>query len=250
MLTIVIPMAGRGQRFIEAGYSLPKPLLPVHGHPMVQCVIDNLRPTQPHRFIFLALREHLDQYNLADSLREWAPDCRIITVDHVTEGAACTVLLARAEIASGDPLMIANADQWVVVDIDHYLMSLEDNDGLIMTMQANDPKWSYVGFDSAGKVDRIVEKQVISDAATVGIYNFARGGDFISAAESMIAQDLKVRGEFYVAPVFNQLLATGGRVCCYSLETNQGQMHGLGSPKDYEDFIASEASRQAVRNLT
>ena len=145
---------------------------------------------------------------MRETLERAAPGCRIVPVDQVTEGAACTVLLARDCIDSDDPLMLANSDQWVDIEIDDYLASMDaaDADGLIMTMKAHDPKWSFVGLDAAGWVTRVVEKQVISDEATVGIYNFRRGRDFVCAADQMIAKDLRVNDEFYVAPVYNELI--------------------------------------------
>src|SRR5258708_22570530 len=112
-------MGGRGSRFATAGYTTPKPLLPLAGHPMVEWVIDNIRQRRPHRFIFLCLADHLSQYPaVAEALKKICSDCAIVPVEAVTEGAACTVLLARALIDSHAPLMIANSDQYVSLDID------------------------------------------------------------------------------------------------------------------------------------
>lgn len=248
VLNIVIPMAGRGQRFASVGYTDPKPLIPVHGHPMIRVVIENLRPARPHRFIFLCLAEHLERYGLADKLAMWAPGCTVIPVDQVTEGAACTVLLARALIDSNDPLMIANCDQWIDADIDDYLacMDAEGVDGLIMTMDDGDPKWSFVGFDADGRVNRVVEKEPISREATVGIYNFRRGRDFVAAADAMIAAGLRVNGEFYVAPTYNQMIADGAAIVCHSIGAVDAGMYGIGVPPDLERFLGLAVSRKAV----
>lgn len=248
ILTIVIPMAGRGQRFRDAGYAEPKPLIPVYGRPMVELVIRNLRPSRPHRFVFLCLAEHLEGYGLAKRLADWAPGSAVVPVDRVTEGAACTVLLAREHIRADDPLMIANCDQWVDADIDDYLARQDEPgvDGLIMTMDDDDPKWSFVGFDAAGRVDRVVEKQPISRAATVGIYNFRRGGDFVAAADEMIARDLRVNGEFYVAPVYNQMIERGAGLAVHSVGKPGDGMYGLGTPPDLESFLALPVSRRAA----
>ncbi|HRQ82229.1 MAG TPA: glycosyltransferase family 2 protein, partial [Azospirillaceae bacterium] len=219
-LNIVVPMAGRGRRFAEQGYASPKPLIPVCGRPMIELVVDNLRPSRPHRFIFLCLREHLEHYGLAAELARWAPGCVVRPVDQVTEGAACTVLLARDLIDGPAPLMIANCDQWIDADIDAYLARLDepDVDGLIMTMAADrDPKWSFVACGPDGMVERVAEKEPISNIATVGVYNFARGGDFVAAAGAMIAADMRVNGEFYVAPAYNMMLAAGARVARHDI---------------------------------
>lgn len=243
MLNIVMPLAGRGQRFRDAGYPMPKPLVPVHGRPMVELVVENIRPTQPHRCIFLALREHLERWALVETLNRIAPDCVIIPVSQVTEGAACTVLLARDHIDASEPLMIANSDQWTNTDIEQYLEAMKDLDGLIMTMQDRDPKWSFAEVNAAGLVTRTAEKEPISDQATVGIYNFRNGQDFIRGAELMIAKNLRVNGEFYVCPVYNQLIGWGARIGIYNVGPFGVGMHGLGTPEDLERFLRHPASQ-------
>lgn len=254
MLNIVIPMAGRGSRFADAGFTDPKPLIPLGGRPMIQWVIDNIRPARPHRFVFLCLAAHLARYpEVPATLRRLAPGCEIITVDHVTEGAACTVLLARGLIDTRDPLMIANSDQFVEVDIDRYLAA-GDAPGLsghIMTFRSDHPKWSYCRLSESGLVTEVVEKQVVSNEATVGIYNFRRGSDFVAAAETMIRRDLRVNGEFYVAPAYNVLIAAGHVVSPCNIERpGRPAMHGLGTPEDYARFQQTEAFRRHAEPAT
>ena len=248
MLNIVLPIAGRGSRFAVAGYAQPKPLIPVHGIPMIAAVVRNVRPRCAHRFVFVALAEHLEHAGMRDALALAAPACVIVPVERVTEGAACTVLLAREHINSDDPLMLANSDQWVDIDIDDYLASMERQraDALIMTMKADDPKWSFVGLNGQRLVTRVVEKEVISNEATVGIYNFRRGSDFVRAAEQMIARNLRVNNEFYVAPVYNELIAEGARIAIYNVGREGAGMYGLGIPRDLEQFLADPISLRAV----
>lgn len=238
MINIVIPMAGRGSRFAEAGYDLPKPLLPVLGRPMIEVVIENLRPTEAHRFIFICQREHLDAYNLSDILHNAGPDTVIIPIDRVTEGAACTVLLAENEINSPHPLMIANCDQFVSTPIDAYLAVMSDGsyDGLIMTMTADHPKWSYVRLSGHGDVTEVVEKKVISNEATVGIYNYRHGSDFVLAARVMIEAGDRTNGEFYVAPAYNYLISAGKRIGYSNIGSERNGMYGLGVPEDLGHF--------------
>ena len=238
MLTIVIPMAGRGSRFSSAGYSDPKPLIPVNGKPMIQLVIENLTPQQEHRFVFICQREHVARYDLAAHFAKWAANCEIVMLDGLTEGAACTVLAASAFIDEG-PLMIANSDQYVHFPIDAYLDAVRTADGLIMTMTADDPKWSFVALDDEGHVTRVVEKEVISNEATVGIYNFSRGLDFVDAAERMIAADERVNGEFYVAPVYNQMIQAGAKIVIQNVGSEGNGMYGLGTPADLNSFLAT-----------
>ena len=249
MLNIVIPMAGAGRRFAEAGYALPKPMIPVRGVPIIKLVIRNLKPSCPHKFIFVCQRGHLNSYRLASLLSDWAPGSEVIALDGLTDGAACTVLAAREFIDSNhDQLMIANCDQWIDINIDDYLsaMTKEESDGFIMTMQASDPKWSFVGFNELGSVQCVVEKQVISNEATVGIYNFRCGRDFVVSAELMISKNIRVNGEFYVAPTYNFLIESGKRVGVYNIgEVGKG-MYGLGTPDDLDAFLKMPVLARAL----
>lgn len=235
MLNIVIPMAGRGSRFAQAGYSMPKPLIDIHNHPMIEYVIKNIRPRQDHRFIFICQQEHLEKYGLSNLLERLAPGCAIVTVDHITEGAACTVLLAERYIDTQDALMIANSDQYVDMDINKYLEALGEYDGLIMTMLASDPKWSYIQVDEHDLVTMVREKEVISSEATVGIYNYRYGAEFVRYAHQMIDKDIRVNGEFYVAPIYNEMIAAGERIAYHNVGSG---MYGLGTPEDLRRFIA------------
>jgi dTDP-glucose pyrophosphorylase len=249
MLNIVIPMAGRGSRFQKEGYELPKPLIPVLGKPMIQVVINNLRPKQAHRFIFICLQEHIDKYQVDEKLKRWAGDnTEILTVNQVTEGAACTVLLAKSFINNTEPLMIANSDQWVDIDINDYLNAMDkaNADGMIMTMWANDPKWSFVRFNEQGEIIEVIEKEVVSNEATVGIYNYKQGKDFVSAAERMIAKNFRVNGEFYVAPAYNEMIALGKKLIVYNIGKEANGMYGLGIPADLKLFESLPISRKAL----
>ena len=239
MINIVIPMAGHGSRFSKAGYLDPKPLIPVFGKPMIQLVIENLRPLKDHRFIFICQAEHLQEYSLRALLKAKAPGCKIIEVNEVTEGAACSVLLAREFINNQDQLMIANCDQYIDVDINKYLAMLDDvtSDGLIMTMKAYDNKWSYIKLNDKNEITSVVEKEVVSDEATVGIYNYRCGADFIDATQRMMAKNLRVNGEFYVAPSYNEMIAIGKKIKYYNIGGLGAGMHGLGTPDDLAAFI-------------
>ena len=239
MLNIVIPMAGAGSRFAVAGYKLPKPLIPVNGVPMIQAVIKNLQPSQEHRFIFICQNQHIKAYGLNEKLNLWSPKSIVVGIDGLTDGAACTVLKARQYINNHDALMIANSDQYIDADINKYLdlMVSGEYDGLIMTMKASDSKWSFVGLNSEKMVTRVVEKEVISDEATVGIYNFSKGSDFVEAAERMIQCNFRVNNEFYVAPVYNELISNGYKVSIYNIGKEADGMYGLGIPSDLELFM-------------
>ena len=244
MINIVIPMAGRGSRFANAGYTMPKPLIDVKGHYMIEWVVKNLTPNCEHRFIFLCLQEHIDKFNLPDYLEKIAPGCVVVSVNKVTEGAACTVLLAEKYINNDDELMIANSDQYVDCDINEYIKKQGDNDGLIMTMYATDDKWSFIAFDADNYVTMVREKEVISYEATVGIYNFKHGSDYVKYAHKMIGMNLRVNGEFYVAPVYNMFIDDGKKIVFKNIGGVGKGMYGLGVPEDLNAFLAHPISEK------
>lgn len=238
-INIVVPMAGAGSRFAKAGYKNPKPLIRVLGKPMIKLVIENLTPRNfGVKFIFLTQQTHIDTYGVDKYLQEWAPGCEVVPVNGLTEGAACTVLLAREYISNDAPLLMANCDQYIDCRMDNFISEWFNHayDGMIMTMKANDPKWSFVGFDSQGKVEKVVEKKVISDEATVGIYGFMRGRDFVESADSMIAANDRVNNEFYVAPAYNYMVQKGASIGIFNIGRERDGMYGLGIPQDLEYF--------------
>lgn len=247
MLNIVIPMAGAGSRFSIAGYADPKPLIKIYDMPMINLVIRNLIPDQVHRFIFICQKKHIEQYDLTNKLKEWSPNSIVISIDGLTKGAACTVLCAKDYINTDDELMIANSDQFIDSSIDQYLLELnnKDLDGMIMTMTANDPKWSFVEVHN-NYVSRVVEKEVISNEATVGIYNFRHGKDFVSAAEDMIENREKFNNEYYVAPVYNKLINKNKKIGIYNIGSEANGMYGLGTPKDLDLFLSLPVSKKAI----
>lgn len=248
MLNIVVPMAGRGSRFASAGYKDPKPLIDVNGKHMIQVVINNLTPKCEHRFIFVCQKEHIEAYGLEDVFKNACENFEIVAIDGITEGAAITVLKAREYIDNDQPLMIANSDQWVDIDINEYLADMDTRglSGSMLTMKADDPKWSYAKIDSNGFVSEVVEKVVISDEATVGIYNFSHGRDFCHFADYMINEDIRSNGEFYVAPVYSFMADNGKRIGVYNIGEEANGMYGLGIPADLDLFLSLEVSKKAT----
>ncbi len=247
MLNIVIPMAGAGSRFSLAGYQDPKPLIKINNMPMIQLVIKNLKPNRSHRFIFICQNEHIEKYDLISQLKNWAPNAVVVGIDGLTEGAACTVLCAKEYINSDDELMIANSDQYIDYSIDDYLSKLKENnlDGIIMTMTASDPKWSFVEVEKCF-VKRVVEKEVISDEATVGIYNFKHGKDFVLSAENMIKEKKMVNNEYYVAPVYNDLIYKNKKIGIQNIGSESNGMYGLGIPTDLDLFLSLAISKRVT----
>ena len=233
-------MAGRGSRFLNEGYVRPKPLIDVNGIPMIQVVIENIRPKREHRFIFVVQKEHINEYKVDMLLNNLCPTCKIVIIDGITEGAACTALEAKKYIDNKDPLMIANSDQWINTSIDEYLKMWDINksEGFIMTMYSSDPKWSYIKFDQSEIIVDVVEKIVVSNHATVGIYNFSRGNIFCQYATQMIKEKNMSQGEYYVAPVYKYMLNNNANIGLFNIDRATRNMFGLGTPEDLEYFLS------------
>jgi NDP-sugar pyrophosphorylase family protein len=239
MLNIVIPMAGRGQRFQDAGYAFPKPLIDINGQTMIEVVVKNIRPNLAHRFIFICQKEHYDKYELHSVLKSSTDNnFEVVKLSGITAGAACTVLTASKFIDNNDPLLLANSDQFIDVDINHFMeiASGPGLDGLIMTFMANHPKWSYARvLEDSTKVVEVAEKKLISNNATVGVYYFKRGRDFINGARKMIEKNIRYNNEYYVCPVYNELILKDMDIHIYKIPKEK--MHGLGTPEDLNIFL-------------
>lgn len=232
-MNVLIPMAGAGSRFAQAGYTFPKPLIEVGNKPMIQVVVENLN-IEAH-YIFIVQKEHYEKYNLKVLLNMLAPNCDIIQVEGVTEGAACTTLLAKEIINSDSPLLIANSDQFVEWNSNEclYAFTSDNIDGGIVSFKSKHPKWSYAKLGDDGFVSEVAEKNPISENATVGIYYWKKGSDYVKYAEQMIAKNIRTNNEFYVCPVYNQAIEDGKKIRLKSIE----KMWGIGTPEDLNYFL-------------
>ena len=232
-LNVLIPMAGAGSRFEQAGYTFPKPLIDVKNKPMIQVVVENLNIKA--NYIYIVQKSHREKYNLDTLLNLMTPNCKIIEVDGVTEGAACTALLAKEYINSKSPLFFANSDQFVEWDSNEFMYKMNETncDGGIVTFEATHPKWSFAKIDDEGLVTQVAEKNPISNIATVGFYWWKQGSDFVKYAEQMIEKNIRVNNEFYVCPVFNQAIADNKQIRTFNID----KMWGLGTPEDLKYYL-------------
>ena len=232
-MNVLIPMAGAGSRFAQAGYTFPKPLIEVNGKPMIQVIVENLN-IDAH-YIFLVQKDHYEKYNLKQLLNLIAPDCDIVIVDGMTEGAACTTLLAEEFINNDKPLLMANSDQYVEWDSNEalYEFGASNIDGGILSFKATHPKWSFAKVGEDGFVSEVAEKNPISDNATVGIYYWKHGYDYVKYANQMIDKDIRTNNEFYVCPVFNEAIQDGKKVRLKMID----KMWGIGTPEDLNYFL-------------
>ncbi len=238
MINIVIPMAGQGSRFAKAGYEKPKPFIDVDGKPMIVRVLENLAYPDA-RYILIARREHMEKEAELVKQIEKEFNAIFIPIDKLTEGTACTVLYARKYINNDTPLLIANSDQIVDMNIADFIddCSSRKLDGSILTFidHYKDPKWSFAKLDENNLVTEVKEKVVISEFATVGIYLYSKGRDFVDASIDMIIENDRVNNEFYTCPTYNYAIKEGSKIGIYNIEFEQ--MHGIGTPEDLNSFL-------------
>lgn len=235
VLNILIPMAGAGSRFSDAGFTFPKPLIEVQGKPMIQSVVDNLNIEA--QYVFIVQKKDHEKYNLDYLLNLIAPGCKIVVTEGLTEGAACTTLLASEFIDNDQPLLIANSDQLIEWDSSETMYALETSnvDGSILVFNSSHPKWSYARVDSEGFVTEVAEKKPISNLATVGIYYWKKGSDYVKYANQMIEENERINGEFYVCPVYNFAIKDRKSITTRYVD----KMWGIGTPEDLDIYLRS-----------
>jgi NDP-sugar pyrophosphorylase family protein len=243
MLQVIVPMAGKAARFHDRGYTFPKPLLEIGNRSLIELVLENVAPPPPARFTFVCRKEHVTQFYLGDMLRLLAPHCRVLSLENETAGALCSVLLALDQISPDDEVLVANGDQFIAVDLGAFYAAARkpEVDGCILTFTATHPRWSFAKTDERGRVMAVAEKRPISKQATAGLYYFRRAGDLLLAAEKMILKGLTTSGQFFVCPVYNELILLGKNITTHHLP--EGAMHSLGTPEDYELFLKEFAGK-------
>ena len=240
-MNVLIPMAGLGSRFSKEGYTLPKPLINVNGKPMIQLVVENLN-IDAH-FIFVVQKEHVEKYNLSTLLNLISPNCDIVITEGLTEGTACTTLLAKDIINNDNHLLIANCDQYVDWDSNDFMQTMlyHKVDGGILTFtdEEKSSKWSFAKVNEEGFVTEVAEKKPISDKATVGIYYFNKGNEYVKYCQNMINKNIRINNEFYVCPVYNEYINDNKSIKIKDCD----RMWGIGVPKDLEFFLKNNKNK-------
>jgi NDP-sugar pyrophosphorylase family protein len=247
-IQLVIPMAGEGQRFRRAGYDTPKPLINVRGIRMFELVISNLYSSSLSQIVLIVRKEFgLEAYG-DEIQKSLGLPVSLVFVEETTSGPAKSVLLAKALLRADEPVVVANSDQYVNFDPDSFYATLIDGkaSGAVLTMEDNDSKWSYAEINMENEVLRIVEKEVVSTHATVGIYGFRRASEMIEAIELMEQAGDMVNNEYYLGPSYNYLRRISGPVVAINLGPIGDVMHGLGVPEDLEHFLTTSFSNIAV----
>ena len=238
-MNVLVPMAGAGSRFQKVGYTFPKPLIDVNGMPMIQRVVNNLNIDA--NYIFVVQKQHREQYHLDTMFKLFVPNFTVIETDGVTEGAACTTLLAKEHINNDLPLLMANADQLIEWNSNEFMYKMQEqqSDGCIITFTSAHPMFSFAKSDENGIVTEVAEKNPISNQATTGHYYWTKGSDYVKYAEQMITKNTRVNNEFYVCPVYNEAIQDGKTIRTFHIE----KMWSLGTPEDLNYYLAHGVGR-------
>lgn len=232
-LNVLIPMAGDGQRFKDAGYQTIKPMIMFNDKTMIQHVVENIG--YDANYIFVIKKEDDSKHGITKHLSELKIKHKIILQESKLNGATQSALLCKELINNENPLLIANSDQYIVWNnkktINDFIYS--GVDGAILTFDAFDSKWSFVKHNSYNTVSQVAEKNIISNKATCGIYFWKSGSDFIKYAEQMISKKITVNGEYYICPVYNEAIEDEKII----ISKDVYEMWGLGTPSDLEEFL-------------
>lgn len=240
-MNFVIPMAGRGKRFLHAGYDLPKMLIEVRGKTLLQWSLDSLPLKLCTNLVFVGLKEHEEKYHISAKIKLLYGNVRsiqFIFLERPTGGQAETVLKAENLLIAESPVLIFNIDTYFKSSTLERKLSRADVDGVLGAFNDNSDRYSYAALDDDGNVSRVVEKEPISTNALTGLYHFKQTSDYLEAAKTVIINNEKTKGEFYIAPLYNKLIEKGRKFILDFVEEH----HILGTPEELSIFKSSYRS--------
>ncbi len=233
-MKIVIPMAGRGSRFVDKGVHMPKPIIPIAGRPMVAWAFESLKGLPSSQVIFIALEEHEEQYDVTKILKEISgPDTEVLLIPDVTDGQLCTILAAKDFINSDEDVLVASSDTFIRSNLlDDILNKPKNCHGIISVANLAGDHWSFARTDDRNQVVEVTEKIRISDHASTGLYYFSRGKELVSVGEEMIRNKEKTQGEYYIIPIYQKFIEDGWRVDISIAD----EIWDMGTPEAKMDF--------------
>ncbi len=238
-LHIIMPMAGEGSRFRNAGWTTPKPLIELAGKPLFVRAIESVRVDDaPMRYSLIVRQEHIDEYGIDKGIREILPDAMIYSVEKTTRGAVETCLMAEAGIVDDDAVVVMDCDLEFRSEayrriIEEALNNEDATGGALVSFDSNEPKYSYAELDENGNVIRTAEKEVISNHALCGAYFFASGKEFKEVAHRLLNEPVMLKPEFYVSLLYNYLLAKGDTVKLATME----DYRSYGTPEELKRYL-------------
>lgn len=244
-MNIVFPMVGKGTRV--SSYGVPKPLIKIKGKTIIEHAVSSLgMPFGNYIFVVRTYESKEHNQELERVLKMLQPDCTIIRVDHVTEGAACSVLLAKEAINTDESLLVTNCDQATPWESYRFIEFVDDGNGscpdaCVTTyphpniILGQPSPYSFIELNDKGIALRLEEKLAISNHALNGIHWWNHGSDFVQSAEEMISANDRVNGEFYVSKTFNYLIKKGKKIM--SFEMQKDEFFALGNPEEIERYL-------------
>ena len=242
---IIIPMAGRGQRWIDAGYTFPKPLIEIKNKPMIELVLENINING--NYIFICLKEHIEKFSLDTVLKNLKPDCKIISIDKVTEGAAATILESKSLINNDEPVIIANCDQWIDWSSSRFIdfINKKNPEGALVTYTSTHPRNSFVKINEENQVVESAEKKPISNIANAGIFYVKSGKNMIEAIEKMINQEIRTNNEFFLSTAFNEFNFEKSKIMTYHVD----ELKSMGTPEELENSWKTNWTKESNEKI-
>jgi dTDP-glucose pyrophosphorylase len=235
-VNVVVLMSGGSDGFKDCPY--PKNLVEINDEPLAQHVLKNLLPVG--KVHCLVKKEEILKFHTDSVLRLIDEEINVIPVYGDTLGAACTALLGVDFIDNDEPLIIANGDQVLNINLGDVVSEFQSKklDGGIIVFDAIHPRWSYVKVDDNGLVIQASEKNPISRLATAGVYYFKKGKDFVRAASNMIKKGQSVNGLFYVCPVYNELILEQKKIGVFKVDKSvYNPLNTVQSVKKFESQL-------------
>lgn len=236
-MKIIIPMAGKGSRFFKEGYKLPKYMIDVKGKTLLEYSLESLPLDLADEIIIICLEEH-KVFNVRKFIKEKVhhDNVRLIFIKGVTRGQAETVYLSREFIKEDDEILIYNIDTYFSSKSLRGILEnkSEKCDGIIGSFidKSSNEQWSFAEVGKGGYVTKTAEKEKISSYALTGLYHFTVASDFFNIAESWINSKQMVKGEFYIAPMYNDLIKQGKE---FQLDI-VSEFIPLGTPEEVQEF--------------
>lgn len=240
-LHVVMPMAGEGSRFANAGWTTPKPLIELNGQPLFKHAISSVAADGIEmKYSFIVRHEHIEKYGIDAGIKSFLPDANIFSVMKTTRGAVETCLMAESAITDDDAVIVMDCDlefrsvKFIEIIKGILSQSLEEaKGGTLVSFESDQPKYSYAELGDDGFVKRTAEKEVISNHALCGAYFFSTGKRFKQIAHQLLDEPRFKKPEYYVSLLYNYMLAEGEKVQLAPME----EYYSYGTPEELQRYL-------------
>jgi RpiB/LacA/LacB family sugar-phosphate isomerase len=231
-VNVLVPLAGKGQRFVDKGYNIPKSLILAGNKHIIDWSMGSLK-LENCNLIFVVRNEHITNYSIDEILKtKYGNDITVVSTPENTRGSVESCLYAREYINNDLPLLVYCIDIYFEEYFDPSIVD-ENLDALVLTFKSNSPNYSYCELDKNNMVTRVAEKLVISNNANVGAYYFKEGKDFVECSDEMMERNETVNGEFYIAPVYNIMIEKQKKIGIHEVE----KMYVMGTPEELDFYV-------------